>query len=134
MKKIIIWIFWAFTFLCTPCTFADVYRCSSDSGTPTFVDGNTKANYKNCQLMMRDNGTKVAFNNQMPPTVTPSDFPKVDKQTQSKRDDKRKEILLSELSAEQNALEKSKSHGAISETNMHQQNVQLLQKEINALK
>jgi len=40
--------------------FADIYKCTGDGGAPTFVDGNTKANYKNCQLIMRDNLTQSA--------------------------------------------------------------------------
>jgi len=73
--------------------FADIYKCTDDGGAPTFVDGNTKANYKNCQLIMRDNLTQSASSKKT--TVTPSNFAKIDKQTQSQRDDKRKEILLS---------------------------------------
>ena len=134
MKKTILWIFCICASLLTPCVFADVYKCSGDGGTPTFVDGKTKANYQNCQLMMRDNGSKVPYNKQATATATPSDFPKVNKQTQSQRDEKRKEILLSELRAEQSALETIKTQPTSSEINLHQQNIQLLKKEINALK
>ncbi|MDX1915942.1 MAG: DUF4124 domain-containing protein [Methylophilus sp.] len=41
-------------------------------------------------------------------TATPGGFPKVDKNTQSERDEKRKEILKAELDQEKQALEKAK--------------------------
>ncbi|MGV3582138.1 MAG: DUF4124 domain-containing protein [Methylophilus sp.] len=40
--------------------------------------------------------------------ASPSDFPKVDAQTQNQRDTKRKEILLQELEQEKQALEQAK--------------------------
>jgi hypothetical protein len=112
--------------------FADIYKCTGDGGAPTFVDGSTKANYKNCLIIMRDNGTKTPANKQQNPT--PNSFPRVDKQTQNQRDDKRKQILLSELDSEQKAFESAKSQGLSSEVEMHQKNIQLLQKEVGALK
>jgi hypothetical protein len=38
-------------------------------------------------------------------TPTPANFPRVDRETQTKRDDKRKQILLEELETEKKALE-----------------------------
>ena len=97
-------------------------------------------------------------------TATPSDFPKVDKETQSNRDGKRQEILQSELEAEKIALEQAKkayaegqatpeiAHQADGKTyrNMakynekmknlqadvdgHESNIKLLEKEIASLK
>ena len=96
------------------------------------VDSNTKANYKNCQLIMRNNGSQAASNKQQ--TLTPSNFPKVDKQTQNQRDDKRKTILMAELETEQKALALAKNQHTDSDIEMHQKNIQLLQKEIDALK
>lgn len=132
MKKIALYT------LCTSVAFfstlslADIYKCNGDAGTPTFADGNTKANYKNCKLMMRDNGSQVATSKRQAPT--PNNFPKVDKQTQSQRDDKRKQILLSELDAEQKALETAKNQRSQPDTELHQKNIELLNKEVNALK
>lgn len=40
-------------------------------------------------------------------TPTPADFPRVDRDTQSQRDDKRKQILQSELEIEKKALEEA---------------------------
>jgi hypothetical protein len=112
--------------------FADIYKCTGDGGVPTFVDGNTKVNYKNCQIIMRENGAKSPSNKQATPT--PNDFPKIDKQTQIQRDDKRKEILLSELNAEKKALELAQNQSVQNDISMHQKNIELLKKEIGALK
>jgi hypothetical protein len=132
MKKFIVGLVCFFAFLFTPLVFADIYKCVGDGGTPTFVDGKTKANYKNCQLMMRDNGSKVGASKSQSPT--PSNFPNVDKQTQNLRDDKRKEILLSELSTEQKSLETAKIKQVQAEIELHTKNIELLHKEVSALK
>ncbi|MBA3696953.1 MAG: DUF4124 domain-containing protein, partial [Methylotenera sp.] len=100
-------------------------------------------------------------------TSTPESFPKVNKQTQNLRDDKRKSILQSELEAEKAAFEEAKKDYAEGESNpevyqkknangststfrnvpkfeekmknlqadvdSHQKNIELLQKELDAL-
>lgn len=132
MKKIIVYALCAYITLCSASALADIYKCAGDGGAPTFVDGRTKANYKNCQIIMRDNGSQTP--SKASKTPTPDSFPKVDSQTQSQRDDKRKAILLSELDTEQKALETAKNQHTQSEIDMHQKNIQLLQKEVNALK
>lgn len=91
--------------------------------------------------------------------ATPSDFPRVDRQTQNQRDDKRKQILQDELAAEKQALEDSRKARAEAELasaasrnsktspnqakpedklqsdiNAHEKNIQLLQKELDSLK
>lgn len=97
-------------------------------------------------------------------TPTPEGFPKVDKNTQNQRDDKRKDILQNELAAEKAALEQAKKAYAEGESNpevykgangktfrnvpkfeekmktlqadvdSHQKNIELLQKELDSLK
>ncbi len=97
-------------------------------------------------------------------TPTPEGFPRVDKGTQNQRDDKRKEILQSELASEKSALEQAKKAYAEGESNPevfkaangktfrnvpkfeekmkplqadvdnHQKNIELLQKELDSLK
>ena len=132
MKKIAVYTLCAYITLPSASALADIYKCAGDAGAPIFVDGKTKANYKNCQIMMRDNGSQTTP--KASKTPTPDSFPKVDSHTQTQRDDKRKEILLSELDTEQKALETAKNQHAQSEIEMHQKNIQLLQKEVNALK
>ena len=118
MKKNIIYTLCVLSALLPALAMADIYKCSGDDGTPTFVDGNTKANYKNCRLMMRNNGAQVSTKSNK--TSTPENFPKVDAYTQNQRDDKRKEILLSELNTEQKALETAQGQQVQSEIQMHQ--------------
>ncbi len=50
-------------------------------------------------------------------TATPGSFPKVDSETQNQRDDKRKEVLKSELEGEKKALEEAKKALAEGESN-----------------
>ena len=96
-------------------------------------------------------------------TATPASFPKVDANTQNQRDGKRKDILQGELDAEKKALDDAKKAYAEGESNpevfrtangqtrrnvpkfeekmknlqanvdAHQRNIELLQKEINAI-
>lgn len=96
-------------------------------------------------------------------TATPANFPKVDAGTQNQRDGKRKDILQGELDAEIKALDDAKKAYAEGESNpevfktangqtrrnvpkfqekmknlqanvdAHQRNIELLQKEINAI-
>jgi hypothetical protein len=95
-------------------------------------------------------------------TATPASFPKVDEGTQNQRDSKRKEILQNELDGEKKALEDAKRayaegasnpevfktkdgktlrnvpkfdekmKGLQAEVDVHQRNIELLEKEINA--
>ncbi len=106
---------------------AAIYKCVGDSGIPAFVDGKTKkaSNYKNCVLFIRDgsassgsasSGGNDAGRQSQTKTATPADFPRVDRQTQNQRDDKRKEILRQELEAEKLALEEAKKARAEGES------------------
>jgi hypothetical protein len=95
-------------------------------------------------------------------TPTPANFPRVDKETQTRRDDKRKQILTEELEAEKKALEEAKQAYTEGESmpevfrtkdgktrrnvakyeekmqrlqadvDAHQKNVELLQKELDS--
>lgn len=94
---------------------------------------------------------------------TPANFPRVDKETQNRRDDKRKQILMEELTTEKQALEDAKKaytegesvpevyrtkDGKIrrnvakyeekmqrlqAEVEAHEKNIELLQKELGSL-
>jgi len=77
---------------------------------------------------MRDNGTQAASNKQQ--GTTPSNFPKVDKQTQNQRDNKRKAILLSELDAEEKALASARSQNSPLDFDMHQKTFNFLRKKL----
>ena len=82
--------------LCAPFpALAEIYK---------FVDENGRVTYTN---IPKKGATKLDVGGSSAPARTnrgPSNFPKVDSQTQKKRDDMRKEILESELASEQKAL------------------------------
>ena len=97
-------------------------------------------------------------------TPTPAGFPKVDQNTQRQRDDKRRQILEDELAGERKALDEAKKNYADGEANpetfkgkdgktyrnvakfeekmqklreqvsQHEQNIQMLEKELGNLK
>lgn len=97
-------------------------------------------------------------------TPTPAGFPRVDQGTQKQRDDKRQDILADELAAERKSLEDAKKNLAEgqenpevyrgkdgktyrnvpkyeekvqklqNEVNLHQQNIELLEKELGTTK
>ena len=58
---------------------------------------------------------------------------KINPQTQEARDMKRKQILQSELKAEQEALQSSRNAGKVSDERVHLTNIELIQKEIHRL-
>ncbi|HSH96730.1 MAG: DUF4124 domain-containing protein [Methylophilaceae bacterium] len=152
--------------ICIPSAYADIYSCVDDKGQTAFADSKNKIAYKNCKLIMRDDSSPVASSSMSSggtKTATPSNFPRIDKKTQSQRDDKRKDILQTELDTEKKALadvQKSydqdnknaefvranniKEPAKIAqfednlkrqqdEINTHQQNIKLLQKELNSI-
>ncbi len=122
--------------------YADIYKCSDETGQVAFADAKTKSGYSSCKLVLRDESNQtaavtqrassglknVSFNSK---SATPADFPKVDRQTQTIRDDKRKQILLSELESEQKALENAKTQNLLADLDSHQKNIGLLQKELS---
>ena len=147
--------------------YANIYKCTDDSGQTTFADTKTKALYKNCQLFLRDDNPSAASApaaRRTPRTASPADFPRIDKSTQRSRDDKRKQILQSELASEKQALAEAmqaytegsekpevyrgadgktyrnvpkfeaKMQRLQAEVDAHEKNVQLLQKELERLK
>lgn len=65
---------------------------------------------------------------------TPTDFPKVDSATQQARDGSRKQILQKELETERSALSQAQSANKADEIGNHQQNIQMLEKELTSVK
>jgi hypothetical protein len=66
--------------------------------------------------------------------LTPASFPKVDAATQKQRDGSRRQILQDELSSEQKALDQAHANNKTDDVMLHQQNVNLLEKELSGLK
>jgi hypothetical protein len=78
---------------------------------------------------------------------TPSYFPKVDSQTQGKRDDMRRQLLVEELRSEERNLAASRNELAVNSrrpgadigkltesVRMHEKNIQMLNKELSHLR
>ncbi len=111
--------------------FADIYKCI-DQGTITITDSNTKENFKRCTLVTEHKAQ--ARETKLPASAQDSTNVKVDAQTQEARDNKRKQILLSELKTEEDALQHSRLNGLTEDTHLHQKNIELLNKEISRIK
>lgn len=148
--------------------YAEIYKRVDPDGRVTYSNVKTKGATR---LELDPDANTISNDRPRPSankrTPTPESFPKVDKQTQNQRDDKRKDILQSELEAEKAALaqakqayaegeskpevyQKKNANGTTStfrnvpkfeekmknlqaEVDSHQKNVELLQKELDAL-
>lgn len=118
----------------------------------------------NLESPARGGGGSDAAPSQKARVPTPANFPRVDQDTQRTRDDKRRQILEAELAGERKALEEAKKNYAEGEANpetfkgkngktyrnvakfdekmqklrdevtQHEQNIELLQKELDNLK
>ena len=67
-------------------------------------------------------------------TPTPANFPRVDSDTQKKRDDTRRKILEEELAAEEKLLTDAAKGKSKEEIELHEKNVSALKKELSNLK
>lgn len=145
---------------------ADIYKQVDAQGHVTYsnvkIKGATKLDLETPASNGSGSDTKAANRETRTKTATPSNFPKVDAQTQNQRDDKRKSILQSELESEKAALADAKKayddgssnpevyktkdgktfrnvpkfdekmRNLQAEVDAHQRNIELLQKEINS--
>lgn len=128
----------------TSAAYADIYKCADETGQVAFADAKTKSGYSSCKLVLRDESNPAPTPAAARPSgmksinytrsATPADFPKVDRQTQTLRDDKRKQILLSELESEQKALQDAKMQHLLADLDSHEKNIGLLQKELSAFR
>lgn len=66
--------------------------------------------------------------------LSPAGFPKVDGDTQKKRDDTRRKILEDELAAEEKLLADARKGNTKDEVELHEKNVDALKKELANLK
>lgn len=116
------------------------FQCRGDSNITVFVDGASAQPYEQCKLIrssLNANKNKsethlLSEPNRQAKAVM--GFPVVDKNTQSVRDEKRRRILLSELSSEKGALESAVASRVQQEVAIHQNNILLLQKEIAGIR
>lgn len=142
---------------------AEIYKKVDENGHVTYsnvpIKGGTKLNLEPPISTAPD--SPAAKPRAKAPT--PANFPRVDKETQNRRDDKRKQILMEELEAEKKALDDAKQayvegesvpevyrtkdgktrrnvakyeekmQRLKSEVEAHEKNVELLQKELDSL-
>lgn len=94
----------------TGAAHADIFKCVDDAGHVTYT--NQKAP-KGCTALSRDlpvssipSGRPAAKNAASSPS--PNSFPKVDSDTQKRRDGDRRKILEQELTAEEQSLEQAR--------------------------
>lgn len=85
--------------------YADIFECVDENGNKRFT--NIKSESKGCKPM--NLGLANVVSTQKPPAKTaqkasPADFPKVDPNTQQKRDGDRRKILERELANEETLL------------------------------
>lgn len=149
--------------------FAEIYKRVDPDGRITYSNVKTKGATRleldpdaNTISNDRAKTSGSSINNKR--TATPEGFPRIDKNTQNQRDDKRKDILRSELESEKSALEQAKKAYSEGESNPevfktkdgrtlrnvpkfeekmknlqaevdgHQKNIELLQKELDSLR
>jgi hypothetical protein len=134
-----------------------LYKCTDSSGATTYT--NQKTPGKNCTILSQDKpiSTFAAPPRTRAATPTPDGFPRVNSETQKSRDAERRRILEEEMRAEQQKLEGAKKSLAEQETvreggeknyqrvldrlkpyqeevQLHERNVESLQKEIDNLR
>ncbi len=149
--------------------FAEIYKRVDADGRVTYSNIKSKGSTRleldpDANTTSNDRAKATGGSPANKRTATPEGFPRVDKDTQNQRDDKRKDILQNELATEKTALEEAKKAYAEGESNPevfkaangqtfrnvpkfdgkmknlkanvdnHQKNIELLQKELNSLR
>jgi hypothetical protein len=104
-----------------PASFAQgtVWRCAESDGRPHYTNIKKDTEGKTCQVVTKEvsvvpagpAGALPAARSSAPQaaTATPSNFPRVDRETQRSRDDNRRRILEDELATEEKSLTDAKS-------------------------
>ena len=91
-------------FFLSQATHADIYKLVDENGRVTYSNVPLKGSKK---LHIEPLST-IAAPKHKPSTATPQNFPRVDNDTQKKRDDTRRGILEQELAAERKLLDEAK--------------------------
>lgn len=100
------------TMLAAHSSLADIYKFTDSNGVTTYT--NIKPDGKQKPELVISGPKETATPPAAPEkkstakTPTPNNFPKVDNQVQTQRDAKRREILMTELDQEKQALENAK--------------------------
>jgi len=144
---------------------ADIYKYTDSNGVTTYTnikpEGNSKSELVISGPKSAEPSPVAREKKSSAKTPSPANFPKVDNQTQNQRDQKRRELLMSELDQEKQALENAKQlyedaqntpevyrgangktfrnvakyeeklHVIEAEIQAHERNIELLNKELN---
>lgn len=131
---------------------AEVFKSVDSSGRVTY----SNVPSKNADKVELEPLNTMSAPKRKPQVATPADFPKVDTETQKKRDDLRRKILVDELASEQRQLieaKKALTEGEATrlgnernyqkyldrvqklkdDVTMHEKNIEALQKELGKL-
>lgn len=108
MKKLLLCLLTSLSLGFSALAYSEIYKQVDENGRVTYSNTKTKGATR-LEIDPEVNNVKSQRPTQPSArTATPGDFPRVDKQTQTVRDDKRKGILQSELEAEKEALAAAK--------------------------
>lgn len=120
----------AFAILASTAAQAEIYK---------HVDANGRITYSNVPMkgatrLNLEPLTTVPATRPKTTVLSPAGFPKVDGDTQKKRDDTRRKILEDELAAEEKLLAGARKGASKEEIDLHEKNVDALKKELANLK
>lgn len=124
------------TALCCGTAMADtLYKCV-DKSTETVLYTNQRVSGKQCSIVsnIKSSPSSSPAGPRASATPTPSDFPRVNSETQKERDGGRRTILEQELATEQRNLDEAKKASNSNKAQLHERNIAALQKEIANLK
>ncbi len=111
-------------------SYGEIYKHVDSQGRVTYsnvpIKGATKLNLEPLTTVPAPRARTNA--------PTPAGFPKVDNETQKKRDDTRRKILEEELSAEEKLLADATKGQSREEIELHEKNISALKKELANLK
>jgi hypothetical protein len=120
----------AFSAFFAPAVQGEIYKHVDDQGRVTYSNAPIKGAVK----LNLDPLTTVPAPRHRTSTPSPADFPKVDNDTQKKRDDTRRKILDEELVAEVKLLADATKAQLKDQIEHHEKNIAALKKEIANLK
>lgn len=109
---------------------AEIYKHVDEQGRVTYSNVPMKGAVKlNLEPL-----TTIPASRPKPSTASPLGFPKVDNDTQKKRDDTRRKILEEELAAEEKLLTEASEKKDAAGIKLHEENVSTLKKELANIK
>lgn len=120
----------ALALLAATAAYGEIYKHVDAQGRVTYsnvpIKGATKLNLEPLTTVPAPRAKTSA--------PSPAGFPKVDNETQKKRDDTRRKILEEELAAEEKLLADAAKGQSREEIDLHEKNVSALRKELANLK